>query len=86
MKKETFVRRIWLIDGYPEYFVGDDNKMYRIKKETNVRACKLTQIGYSQGYVLKSRFFTLNRLRSMLLKNEHADPEMLFLIIKDKLP
>lgn len=83
MKKDIFVKRLWFVIGYPDYFVGDDNKMYRIKKEVNVRACKLTQIGYSQGYVLKSRFFTLTRLREMLQKNENSATETMFLIIKD---
>ncbi len=81
MRKEIFVKRVWLVNGYPDYFVGDDNKMYRIKKDVNVRACKLTQIGYSQGYVLKSRFFTLNRLRAMLQKNQNVESETMFLII-----
>lgn len=67
--------------GYPDYFVGHDNKMYRIKKDVNVRVGKLTQIGYSQGYVLKSRFYTLKRLRLMLQKNELADSETMFLKI-----
>lgn len=70
MRQESLmIERAWLITGYPDYFVGIDNKMYRIKKEDCVRECKLTLIGYSKGYVLKSRFFTIMRLRTMLVKN-----------------
>jgi hypothetical protein len=67
--EDLLIERVWLIDGYPDYFVGKDNKMYRIKREFFVRECQLTVIGYSKGYVLKSRFFTIKRLRTMLIKN-----------------
>lgn len=69
MQESLLIERAWLIDGYPDYFVGLDNKMYRIKNDYFVRECKLTLIGYSKGYVLKSRFFTIKRLRTMLVKN-----------------
>ena len=65
------IERIWLIEGYPDYFVGQNSRMYRIKNDYEVRECKLTVVGYSKGYVLKSKFHSLKRLRELLVRNQN---------------
>lgn len=73
LKKELFVDAIWLVEGYPDYFFGEDKNFYRIKSNGKARQCKLTVIGYTKGYVLKSKFLSLNRLRGMIKKNDEAN-------------
>lgn len=69
------IERFWLIEGYPDYFVGQNNRMYRIKNNYEDRECKLTVVGYSKGYVLKSKFHSLKRLRELLVKNHNLSLE-----------
>jgi hypothetical protein len=69
------IEHFWLVEGYPDYFVGQDNRMYRIKNNYEVRECKLTMVGYSKGYVLKSNFHSLKRLRELLLRNQNLSFE-----------
>ena len=66
------VIRKWNITGYPNYFFGDDKQLYRIDSRDRIHQNKRILKGYSQGYVLKSRFFSLNRLRSLLVKCSNA--------------
>lgn len=66
------VIRKWNITGYPNYFFGDDKQLYRIDSRDRIHQNKRILKGYSQGYVLKSRFFSLNRLRSLLVRYSNA--------------
>jgi hypothetical protein len=63
--------RIWDIEGHPEYFFGADKKLYRVTKQGHLKENKLQIIGYTKGYILKSKFFSLVKLRPMLKK--HAE-------------
>jgi hypothetical protein len=58
----------WNITGYPNYFFGEDKQLYRIDSCDRIHQNKRILKGYSQGYVLKSRFFSLDRLRSLLVR------------------
>ncbi len=71
LRDTLLIERIWLIEGYLDYFVGQNDRMYRIKNDFEVRECKLTIVGYSKGYVLKSKFHSLKRLRELLVKNQN---------------
>jgi hypothetical protein len=55
----------WTIKGFPEYFVGEDKKIYRIKTG---RAIKKTLVNYTIGYYLHGKFYSLTKLRSLLEK------------------
>lgn len=83
LRDTLLIEIIWLIEGYPDYFVGQNNRMYRIKNDFEVRECKLTIVGYSKGYVLKSKFHSLKRLRELLVKNQNIAFEGGYLPIKN---
>lgn len=84
MEKTLFVVPVWLIEGYPDYFFAEDKNLYRIKENGKARQCRQTMIGYSKGYVLKSKFHTLTRLRGMLKKNQDTNFATVFESIKLK--
>lgn len=63
------IERVWDIEGYPNYFLGDDNQLYRYDSRGRIHRNKRIIIGYTQGYVLKSKFFSLARLRPMLYRH-----------------
>ena len=65
------VVRKWNITGYPNYFFGEDRQLYRIDSCDRIHQNKRILKGYSQGYILKSRFISLNRLRSLLFRCTH---------------
>lgn len=62
------VVRKWNIIGYPNYFFGEDKQLYRIDSRDRIHQNKRILKGYSQGYILKSRFIPLTRLRSLLVR------------------
>lgn len=66
------VVRSWDIEGFPNYFFGADKQLYRIDKQGRLHQNKLIMVGYSKGYVLKSKFFTLSKLRPLLKKHVAA--------------
>ncbi len=63
------VTRVWDIEGYPNYFFADDNQLYRFDSRGRVQKNKRVVIGYTTGYVLKSKFFSLMKLRAMLYRH-----------------
>lgn len=64
------VQRIWDIEGYPGHFIGDDNELYRITKRGELRRIRRSMKRYTQGYVLKSRFYSLSQLRLLLRRHD----------------
>ncbi len=64
------VQRIWDVQGHSNYFFGDDNELYRITKRGELRRIRRSMKRYTQGYVLKSRFYSLTQLRSMLRRHD----------------
>lgn len=62
----THIERIWDIEGYPDYFFAADKQLYRFDSRGRIRRNKKIVIGYTTGYVLRSKFFSLTKLRSML--------------------
>jgi hypothetical protein len=80
-KKVTFrqtVERVWDIDGYPNYFFGNDNQLYRILPRGGVRRNARAMKVYTIGYTLKSKFFSLSQLRPLLRRHEDSDHPMPF--------
>ena len=67
------IERVWDIEGYPNYFFGQDKRLYRFDSRGRVKANKRLVIGTTQGYVLKSRFFSLSQLRPLLRRHGEAD-------------
>ena len=61
---------VWDIDGYPNYFFGVDKQLYRIDSRGRYLVNKRHQKRYTQGYVLKNRFYSLTQLRSMLRQHK----------------
>ena len=64
------VQRSWDVEGYDNYFFGDDNELYRITKRGELRRIRRSMKRYTQGYVLKSRFYSLTQSRLMLRRHD----------------
>lgn len=65
------IGRVWDIDGFPDYFFGDDNQLYCYDSRGAIRKNKRIVVHYTQGYSLKGRFYSLSRLRPLLRR--HTD-------------
>ncbi|WP_240163761.1 hypothetical protein [Spirosoma taeanense] len=67
---------MWDIVGFPDYFFGDDNQLYRYDSRGAIRENKRIVVGYTQGYSLKGRFYSLSQLRPLLRRHGvTAQPE-----------
>ena len=62
----TLVERVWGIEGYPNYFFGDNKQLYRFDSQGRLQSNKRIIIGYTSGYILKRKFFSLSQLRPLL--------------------
>jgi len=60
------VQRVWDIEGYPDYFFDENGQLYRFTARGDVKPLRRTVKRYTQGYTLKSRFYSLSQLRPML--------------------
>ena len=67
------VQRVWDIQGFPDYFFGDDKQLYRYDSRGNLRRNKRAVKRYTIGYVLKSRFYSLSQLRPLLRRHGEGD-------------
>lgn len=65
--KSKTIKAKWLIEGQPDFFIGEDKKLYRIKTQ---REIKLTLNGYTKGYYLNRKFFSLHQLRPLIRKRD----------------
>ncbi|GAB3757184.1 hypothetical protein [Spirosoma pomorum] len=66
------VERIWDIEGFPGYFFGRDKQLYRFDSRGSIRRNKRVINCSTQGYILKSRFYSLAQLRPLLRRHEPA--------------
>ena len=73
------VERVWDIEGYPNYFFGDDKRLYRFDARGTVKTNKRVVIGTTQGYILKRKFFSLGQLRLLLRRHGEVVGEPLVL-------
>lgn len=53
----------WLMDGFPEYYIGTDKILYKL---SNHRPIKLCMVNASKGYYLNRKFYTLSALRKRI--------------------
>ena len=64
--KTEFIIRWWDVEGFPNYFFGEDKALYRFDSRGNIKRNKRIVIGTTQGYILKRKFYSLAQLRPML--------------------
>ena len=69
----TFIIRSWDIYGFPNYFFGKDKNLYRFDSRGQVKKNKRVVIGTTQGYILKSKFYSLAQLRTLLRQHDIKD-------------
>jgi hypothetical protein len=62
------VNPIWHIQGFDNYFIGDDKQLYRVERKGTVQLKKLCMKNYSKGYYFSGKFYTLTKLRTLLVK------------------
>lgn len=72
------LQRQWDIEGYPNYFFADDNELYRVTVRGELRSIRRSMKRYTQGYVLKSRFYSLSQLRLLLRRHDLTNYPMGF--------
>lgn len=58
----------WCIQGIDGYGFGHDKNLYNLKTG---RIIKQTINNYSYGYWIGKKFFTLNKLKSLLIRPKH---------------
>lgn len=63
------IERVWNVEGYPNYFFGHDKRLYRFDSRGEIKINKRIVIGTTQGYILKTKFFSLSQLRPLLRRN-----------------
>ena len=63
---QTLVQRVWDVEGYPNYFFDQKGDLYRFTSRGDVKSIRRIVKRYTQGYILKSRFYSLSQLRPML--------------------
>jgi len=61
---------IWLIDGLDNYGFGNDKKLYNLKRNTEVRQ---TLNGSTNGYWIGRKFYTLNKLKPLLIRPKYHE-------------
>ncbi|MFD2574402.1 hypothetical protein ACFSUS_27455 [Spirosoma soli] len=66
---QVTVQRAWDIDGYPDYFFDEKGQFYRFTARGDVKPLRRTVKRYTQGYTLKSRFYSLAQLRPLLRRH-----------------
>ena len=66
------IERTWDIEVFPNYFFGQDKRLYRFDSRGRVRTHKRLVIGTTQGYVLKTKFFSLSELRPLPRRHGEA--------------
>ncbi|TAE29593.1 MAG: hypothetical protein EAZ91_12025 [Cytophagales bacterium] len=72
------VQRLWDIDGFPNYFFGQDKQLYRIDSRGQLKRNKRVMVGSTQGYILKTRFFSLVRLKPLLRAHDSESSEIVW--------
>ena len=55
----------WQIINVPNYFIGNDNKVYNLKTGKKLQ---MQLKGYTKGYYLSGKFYSLKQLRLLLTK------------------
>ncbi|MBO0939829.1 hypothetical protein J2I47_25010 [Fibrella sp. HMF5335] len=66
--------RVWDIDGYPNYFLDAQGRLYRLNARGEIIVMKRAVKRYTVDYVLKSRFFSLSQLRQLLRRHLPINP------------
>lgn len=60
----------WLISGHELYFIDDKNKVRNIQTG-NVLQMQLK--GYTKGYYLNGKFYSLKKIRPLLIKYKEEE-------------
>ena len=60
----------WQITGYENYKVSPCGKIFNVKSGKEI---KRTLNGSTVGFWIKDKFFTLEKLRKLLIKIEYSD-------------
>lgn len=63
--KPKKITAAWYIEGLTGFIISDENKMYNIATR---REIKMVLNGYTKGYYLNRKFYSLTRLRPLLRK------------------
>lgn len=70
---QKLVQRVWDVEGYPDYFFDQKGELYRFTARGDVKLIRRTMKRYTQGFTLKSKFYSLKQLRPMLRRPVQPD-------------
>lgn len=62
------VKPKWFLEGFPNYFIAEDNQLYRQVNPKTTQLKKLCMKQYSKGYYFSGKFYTLTKLRTLLVR------------------
>jgi hypothetical protein len=63
------VKPKWFLQGFPNYFIADDNQLYLQVNQETTQLKKLCMKHYSKGYYFSGKFYTLKKLRTLLYRS-----------------
>jgi hypothetical protein len=55
----------YVVEGFEDYGFGTDNKFYNLKRSTEI---KQVLNNSTKGYWIKKKFFSLDKLRPLLIR------------------
>lgn len=61
--KDNYINEKWNLEGFPDYFVADNNKVYHRRRRIEVR---MKMKKYTKGFYLNRKFYSLYYLRKCL--------------------
>lgn len=61
----------WVIEGHPLYFFAEDKKLYNFNTGKQI---KMQLKGYTRGFYLNGRFYSLQQLKPKIKPYINAQP------------
>jgi hypothetical protein len=61
----------WYLEGFPNYFIGEDKQLYRVIRSDGTDSFQLKKLcmqRYTKGYYFSGKFYSLAKLRPLLYR------------------
>lgn len=61
----------WYLEGFPNYFIGEDKQLYRVIRSEGTDSLQLKKLcmqRYTKGYYFSGKFYSLAKLRPLLCR------------------
>lgn len=67
------VKATWYLEGFPNYFIGEDKQLYRVIRSHGTDSFQLKKLcmqRYTKGYYFSGKFYSLAKLRTLLYRSD----------------